>query len=219
MVLIGDQTIIDMMRPNAAIPAGYNMEVLMLGDIGISMYEKPKEEDKKAVHNQCVAYGKLHASMKRGNSRIFTAILSKLGPDLLLHIDSNRDLKKGDGHATYDYLITRFMKGGASSIRLKINAFHNVDFTSGDSVQKLFADVLKTQNEANSHGSPREIKSITDKINAATKMLSEHEKRPEAQISEKTHVSATKSKHHLMTWPTLTLSKSRKNPKSNQLKF
>ena len=119
-VLQGDDKLMNMVRPEGAIPPEYKLELLKLHEDGIHFYEKPKDDDDKKVYNQWVAYGKLVAKMDKANSKIHTAIWSKLAVDLKLHVESKKTLAKSDGCAVFFYLEQRFTKGGAAPMRIKI---------------------------------------------------------------------------------------------------
>ena len=165
-VLKGDTTLENMVRPVGPMPKEYNIEVLKLADDNILVYSKPEDKDEKKIYNAWIAFGKLLAKKDKANSLIYTAIGKRISEDLTLHVESQKDIEKGDGHAVYDYLIKRFGGGGASSLRIKLDAFSKITFEDGGSIHKLFADVLKAQHEVNSHGMPREMKELYEKIMA-----------------------------------------------------
>ena len=130
--LMGDRTLIELVRPSGDIPDEYQLEALKLCEDGINIYEKPSDEVKKKVYNEWMAYGKLMAKMERANSHIYTAIWTLLALDLKENVESKKDLTKGDGRQLYMYLMTRFSGGGASSLRIKMNEFERIKFDDGN---------------------------------------------------------------------------------------
>ena len=179
-VLNGDTTLETLVRPKGDMPEEYNVDILKLADDGIVVYPKPDDKEEKKVYNAWMAYGKLLAKKDKANSLIFTAIWKRIGEDLKLSVESQKKITKGDGRAVYSYMLDRFVGGGASSLRIKLAAFNKISFEDGASIHTFFSDVLKAQNKVNSHGLPKAMKTLYEKIMSVVKEMAIVEKRPEA---------------------------------------